>query len=274
MKHIFIILLTVAILVAGVFLPFVQGDYDFFSVGLSFIFQFVAFASLLFVPIGLISWLLNFVKRKNNQQKKYPRYLRNVILVITIIIILAAALGAYASHNRFAAFFILAIGALLFIIRKKINLQPVPNNIMPYYLIIIPLTVVGIRLAYFEKAKDKSTLFVIKQSEVLINDIEAYKKKNGHYPISLQSTIEDYHTGISGIPRFHYELKGNAYNLFFAQTSDMLGTEEIVMYNKLGEQEMTVHNQDLLRIPYNSILHGHHKVVQMPNQHWKIFYFD
>jgi len=54
----------------------------------------------------------------------------------------------------------------------------------------------------------------------------------------------------------------------------MLGTEEIVMYNKLDEQEMTVHNQDLLRIPYNNISHGHHKVVQLPDQHWKIFYFD
>ncbi len=115
---------------------------------------------------------------------------------------------------------------------------------------------------------------MIQQSEQLITDIEAYKKTNGHYPVSLHSTIEDYHTEVSGIPRFHYELKGDAYNLYFEQISNMLGTEEIVMYNKLDEQEMTVHNQDLLRIPYNNIIHGYHKVRELPQKHWKIFYFD
>ena len=187
---------------------------------------------------------------------------------------MAAALGAFASQSRFLAITILGTGFFMFISRKKINLLSVPNNFLPYYFIIIPLIVVFIRLIYFEKVKDKSTDIVIKQSELLIQDIEAYKKINGHYPTSLQSTIEDYHTSVSGIPRFHYELKGDAYNIYFEQVSNMLGTEEIVMYNKLGEQEMTVHNQDLLRIPYDSILHGHHKVVELPNHNWKVFYFD
>ncbi len=274
MKHTIIIIVTVAILVAGTFLPFVHGDYDYFSVGLSFILQFAVFTSLLLVPVGLIWYFLNLKNAGSAQQRNYPRYLSNIVLVISIIIMLAAALGAFASHNRFSAIAIFGTGIFLFMIRKKIKIPAIPNNIIPYYLIIIPLAVAGIRFAYFKKAKARSTLFVIKQSEVLINDIEAYRKINGHYPVSLHSTIEDYHTGVSGIPRFHYELKGDAYNLFFAQTSDMLGTEEIVMYNKLDEHEMTVHNQDLLRIPYNSIFHGHHKVVQLPNQHWKIFYFD
>lgn len=279
MKHIYIIILTAAILTGGIFLPFVRGDYDHFSVGLSFIFQFAAFASLLLVPVGLIWCLVNFVKRKSKQQQAYPVYLRKLSFAIAILIIVAAALGAFASHNRFFAIIIAGIGIYtLFMVHKKGKQAKVSDSkkfhSTPYYFIFIPLAVVGMRVACFEKIKDKSTLFVIKQSEALINDIEAYKKTNGHFPVSLQSTIEDYHTGVAGIPRFHYEPRGNAYNLYFVQTSDMIGTEEIVMYNKLDEQEMTVHNQDLLRIPYNNIVHGHYKVAALPNQHWKIFYFD
>jgi hypothetical protein len=274
MKHLLTILLTIVIFSTGIFLPFIHGDYDYFAVGLSYIFQFGIFTSLLLVPTGLIWLILNITNRQNKQAVKYPLYLGRAIFVTAIIITLASALGAFASDNRFSAIAILGIGICLFLVRKRINLQPIPNSIIPYYLIIIPLTVVSIRLAYFEKTKDKSTDFAIKQSEQLIADIEAYKNTNGHYPASLLSTIEDYHTGVSGIPRFHYELKGNAYNLYFVQTSNMLGTEEIVMYNKLNEQEMTVHNQDLLRIPYNNIIHGHHKVQPLPQGHWKIFYFD
>lgn len=274
MKHFFIILLTIAIIVTGIFLPYIHGDYDNFSVRLSYIFQFGIFTSLLLVPTGLIWLILNFTIGRNNTTVKYPHNLKKVVWAIIIIIVLAAALGAFASNSRFSAIAILGISVFLFIIRKKINLQPIPNNIVPYYLIFIPLIVVIIRLTYFEKTKNYTTNFVIKQSEQLIQDIEAYKKNNGYYPVSIQSTIEDYHTSVSGIQRFHYEPTKNAYNLYFVQVSNMLGTEEIVMYNKMDEHEMTVHNQDLLRIAPENILRGYHKVENLPQQHWKIFYFD
>lgn len=273
-KHILILVLISCIVLIGIFLPYTRGDYDHFAVGLSYLLQFSAFTSLLLVPVGLIWIIMDFVNRRNNEAMKYPSYLRKIALVMTVIIIVAAALGAFASQSRFLAITILGTGFFMLISRKKINVLSVPNNVLPYYFIIIPLTVVFTRLTFLEKVKDKSTDFVIKQSELLIQDIEAYKQINGHYPVSLQSTIEDYHTSISGIPRFHYELKGAAYNIYFEQVSNMLGTEEIVMYNKLGEQEMTVHNQDLLRIPYDSILHGHHKVMALPDHNWKVFYFD
>ncbi len=51
----------------------------------------------------------------------------------------------------------------------------------------------------------------------------------------------------------------------------MIGTQEIVMYNKLGEHEMTVHNQDLLRIASENIRRGYHAVADLPNPHWKFF---
>jgi hypothetical protein len=274
MKHIFLVLLIITVISTGIFLPYIHGDYDNFAVGLSYIFQFGSFSSLLLVPTGLIWLIMNTANRRNKQTAKYPPYFRRTASVITIVIVLAAALGAFASNNRFSAIAILGMGIFLFIIRKRMSRLSIPDNIIPYYFIFIPLTVLCIRMILLETVKNKTTDFVIQQSEQLIQDIEAYKKRNGHYPVSLQSTIEDYKPRVSGIPRFHYERNEDAYNIYFEQTSEMLGTEEIVMYNKLGEHEMTVHNQDLLRIAPENILRGYHKKADLPQQHWKIFYFD
>lgn len=276
MKHAFLILLTAALVVTGIFLPYMPGDYDYFAVGLSYIFQFAAFTSILLVPVGLIWLILNIVNIKSNKTAKYPLYFRRAAFVIAVVIFLAAALGAFASHNRFSSIIILGMGVfVLFILHKKLKgLISVSDNIMPYYFIVIPVSVLFVRMTWLEKVKDERTDFVIKKSEQLIADIEAYKKTNGHYPISLLSTIEDYKTFVSGIPRFYYELNGDAYNLYFEQFSNVIGTEEIVMYNKLGEHEMTVHDQDLLRIAPENILRGYHKVADHPQPHWKIFYFD
>src|SRR5688572_11623620 len=278
MKHVFLILLVITIMVIGVFLPFIHGDYDYFSVGISSAIQFAAFASLLLIPIGLIWCLMDFFKR-NHETVRHPARFRKIALGITVIIILAAALGAFASNNRFSAIIILLAGPFILsrINKKRKELKSentVRNSITPYYLIFIPMVVISIRLTLFEQFKNQSTDYVIQQSEQLIQDIESYKKTNGHYPLSLLSTIEDYRTNVSGIDRFHYELKGDAYNLYFEQFSEMLGTEEIVMYNKLDEHEMTVHNQDLLRIPDQQIIRGYHQVKKLPQSHWKIFYFD
>lgn len=178
MKHIFIILLTIAIIVTGIFLPYIHGDYDNFAVGLSYIFQFGLFASLLFVPIGLIWLTLNFTIGRNAPTVKYPPYFKKITLIIATIIVLATALGAFASNNRFSAIIILGGGIFLFIFRKKIKtLFYVADNIKPYYFIFIPLTVLVIRMTFLETVKNKTTDFVIQQSEQLIQDIEAYKKR-------------------------------------------------------------------------------------------------
>lgn len=278
-KHIILILLIIIAVATGIFLPYIPGDFDHFAVGLSHIFQFASFASLLLVPIGLIWCPMDFVKSKNNPIAKYPIYFRRIAFAVAVIIILAAALGAFASHNRFSAVIVLGLGiSILLKIRNKgkesKSINSVRYNATPYYFVLIPLSVLFIRMTFLERAKHATTDFVIKQSESLIRDIEAYKKTNGHYPTSLQTTIEDYKTSISGIERFQYEPSGNAYNLYFEQFSDMIGTQEIVMYNKLDEHEMTVHNQDLLRLAPENIRRGYHNVAELPQPHWKIFYFD
>jgi hypothetical protein len=120
MKHVFLILLTIVIILTGIFLPYIHGDYDYFAVGLSYIFQFAIFASLLLVPIGLIWCIMDFFNRKNYEIVKYPIFFGKIAFGIAVIIVLAAALGAFASHNRFSSIIILGLGVyILLIVRKK-----------------------------------------------------------------------------------------------------------------------------------------------------------
>lgn len=271
MTHPSLILLIILALLTGIVLPYIPGEYDHFAAGISSVLQFASFATLLFVPAGIYLYIRNSHRR---QTTGMPTFAKTAVFTIAIIVIMAGALGALVVNNRFSAIIICIAGVLLPGLNRKKFYSLFSKVFMPYYLVIIPLVVVTVRLTFLEKIKNNSTAFVIQQCEPLIRDIELYKTKNGHYPLSLLSTIEDYKPGISGISRFYYEPKGNAYNIFFEQLSTMVGTQEFVMYNKLNEQEMTVHNQDLLRIPYNNIFHGHHKVAQLAIPHWKIFYFD
>ena len=73
MKHVFVILSAIVVISTGIFLPYIHGDYDRFAVGISYILQFAAFTSLLFVPLGLIWLILNIVMGKA-EAVKYPLY--------------------------------------------------------------------------------------------------------------------------------------------------------------------------------------------------------
>jgi len=48
------------------------------------------------------------------------------------------------------------------------------------------------------------------------------------------------------------------------------------MYNKLNEQEMTSHDQDLLLLTENELRQqrGHFEVHNLPEVHWKYFWLD
>lgn len=279
MKHFFIILLIISTVSFGIFLPYTPGDYDYSAVMLSNVLQFATLASLLLVPLGLSWCITDFLKSKIISEPSRPSfYFGKISSAVALMIILAAALGAFLSHSNFFALIILGVGVFALSKNsdkaKNSKSQSTTHNITAYCFIFIPLSVLLVRMAFLEKAKDKSTNFVINQSEQFIRDIEAYKRRNGHYPISLRSTIEDYKPSICGIERFQYEPNGKSYNLYFEQFSDIPGTREIVMYNRLGEHQMTVHNQDLLRIAPENIFRGYYKVVQLDKPHWKVFYFD
>lgn len=60
-------------------------------------------------------------------------------------------------------------------------------NLTPLYLILLPSTLVFLRVTLFDTTVAFSRNYAIKQSERLIRGIENYYKENGHYPISLPS---------------------------------------------------------------------------------------
>lgn len=188
-------------------------------------------------------------------------------------------MGATIHHNLSLAIITFAI-CIYNISKLWVSFRSVKNtgrkqfNPAPFYLVCIPIAVVLIRWMFIIPATDFSRNHAIRQSGQLINDIELYFNRTGHYPVSLLSVWGDYDPSVRGIDRFHYELNGKAYNLYFEQFSHEIGVIEIVMYNKLNEHEMTSHNMDLLQIAPENIRRGYHVVGDLPIPHWKYFWFD
>src|SRR5690606_25346884 len=112
----------------------------------------------------------------------------------------------------------------------------------------IPLSVMLIRQVFIKQIINSSVTRVIAVSETIISDIENYRARNGHYPVSLHSLWTDYPTGIRGVSRFYYEPNGTSYNLFFEIASHEPDIRGIVMYNPNDEQSFSSHDMDLLQL--------------------------
>jgi len=277
-----IIIITVLILTL-IFLPYMPGEYDASAITLSTMAQLLGFSSLLFVPIG-IAWLIYEIvkqRKKKDGASNKTYHFAIAALIVSALVVLIPALGAFINHNPGLVIIILLI-YILIISKILLKLKQIKNaasnrfNPTPYYLICIPIVVILIRFTFIDRATESSRNYAIKQSENYIRDIEAYYTTNGHYPKTLLSLYSDYDPAIRGIHRYHYELNGNAYNIYFEQFSNEPGISEIVMYNKLGEHEMTGHDMDLLELSHEeqNRQRGYHLVRDLPQKNWKYFWFD
>lgn len=87
---------------------------------------------------------------------------------------------------------------------------------------------------------------------------------------------KDYKPGVIGIDKFHYEPRGEAYNLLFEQPATPLGTQEFVVYHPRGEQTATSHAMDLLEYTPETLerARGYYAVHNAPQSNWKYFWFD
>jgi len=266
------------------FLPFIPGDYDGLAVTLSTMAQISGIAGLLLVPIGIF-WLVTEIinKRKKDEKNANKTAYRFAIvsLIVSCIIAIAVSIGALIGTGP--TFGILTFVACIYIVSKFIvqflkmkkegNIKFGP---IPFYLICIPSIIVLIRFMFIIPATEFSRNHAIRQSEILIRDIESYYATHGHYPISLLSLRSDYKPSVIGIKQYRYEPFENAYNLCFEQFSYQIGVSEIVMYNKLDEQDISSHDTDLLVLAPDQInlQRGHLEVHDLPNPHWKYFWFD
>lgn len=263
------VLLSIAV-IACVFLPFLPGPHDSTAIVLSSIAQTIGFGSVLLVPIGVI-WLVF----GNN---KTVRMIGSV--AASVVITLASALGATVNNSFYLAIGLLILGSYLSFRFVRWNWHrgiPISRfDPIPLYFVLIPLVILTARIAFIETAVEYSRNLAIKNSEPLIQAIEAYHARIGQYPESLHSEWEDYDAGVVGVSRYYYEQNGEAYNLFFEQFSNEIGTREFVMYNKLGQHRMHGHNADRLELsPADQIRQqGWHRVVNLTQENWKYFHFD
>ncbi len=262
-------LLAIALL-ACIFLPFLPGPHDATAIILSSIAQTIGFAAVLLIPIGA-TWFLFGSHRAIRM---------SAAVTASAVITLAAALGATINNSFYLAIGLLMLGAYLsfrfvgWSWRREIPINRFDS--IPLYFILIPLLILTARIAFIERAVEFSRNLAIENSRPLIQAIEAYHARTGQYPESLHSELEDYDPNVIGIPRYYYEQNGEAYNLFFEQFSNEIGTREFVMYNKLGEHRMHGHNADRLELsPADQIRQqGWHRVVNLPQENWKYFHFD
>lgn len=252
------------------FLPFIPGEHDATAVVLSNIAQAIGFSAILLLPIATV-WLI------------FGRVGRRTVRVIaaaaaSAIITLAAALGALVTNSKYLAIGLLALGAYLSFrfVRNIAKTEKQGFDATPLYLILIPLLVLLARFAFITTTVEFSRNHAIENSRMLIQDIEAFHSRNGRYPESLLSELEDYDPGVIGIPRYYYEPNGSAYNIYFEQYSNEFGVREFVMYNKLGQHRMHAHNIDRLQLsPADQVRQqGWHRVVVLPQENWKYFHFD
>lgn len=271
--HIIRMAVIVTLVSACIFLPFMPGDYDAFSITFSAMAQFLAFASLLLVPPGVL-WFLSEMQMRKGKDVRIHRF-AGVSLYICIIPLIGIATAAFINNSRFLAIFILLVGGYwLFRIIKNLKKNKYELsrsfNTAPIYLVIVPIAVILIRFIFMHQAVDYSRKTAIRHAGRIITDIELYRNKNGHYPLSMVSLWKDYKLGIVGIYHYQYEQSGDAYNLSFEQFSGDGITKEIVMYNKLDQQEMTSHDQDLLLLSQGQLnaQRGYFRKADLPFQHW------
>ena len=276
--------ITISIIVCT-FLPFLPGRYDGFAVTLSAIAQLFGIAGLLLVPIGVL-WLIYELRKRaliHGTLSRKDKGYYFAIASVGALSILASVVSIFAFASSFSLGFItLALwiyGVSRIVPRLKLlkNAEVGVFTPTPLYLIFVPIVVALFQFALVGPATEFSRNYAIKKSAELINDIEEYHRANGRYPKSLLSLWEDYDPSVIGIERFHYELHGDAYNLFFEQFRlHPLGTREIVMYSKLDEHFIAAHNMDRLTWIGEELeaRQGYYAVYDASRPHWKYFWFD
>lgn len=282
--HVVSIAILSIVLVLFLLLPFLPGEYDGLAAGLATMTMLFGVVGLLLVLPGL-AWLLYEIKmsRVKDQQAITSRKEFYFALAATICSLPVAAIvtiGSLVTLGSTAAVIvglILATTAVWWLLPRLRRLKQGHSrgfNPAPLYLIILPLVVVVALYAFSNRAKEFSRRRAMANAQPLVADIEAYRERTGHYPLSLHSEVEDYQPRIRGIKRYYYEPSGDAYNVFFEQFTLTFGTQEFVVYNPRDEQEFTTHNQDLLRIEPSQIYRGYHAVLDAGESHWKTFLFD
>lgn len=278
MTHLLGITGAIAFVVLCTVLPFLPGRYDSLAMPLSMMGQLFGKVGLLLVPVGAV-WAA-FEYSSVHRRKRYGFAIAALIAtsIVCLLISLAAMLESVILGLATLALWSYVVARLLPRVKSMKGALPDSASAWPLYLIIAPIAVALIQAAIASPITERSRSRAIHNSAPLISDIEQYRAAKGRYPLSIVSVNKDYKPDVIGISEYRYEPSGEAYNLFFEQTTFMLGTREIVMYNPRGEHVMTSHARDVLQLTPEQLAldrtRGHNAVHDANEPNWKYFWFD
>lgn len=275
-KHLLGIVVVIAFVFFCTLLPFLPGSYDGLALVLSEMAHMIGTLGLMLVPIGLL-WI--GAERSNRLVRK--RHWFPLIAFIASTLVWAGLWGAAIVHSGFVAGF--AIVALWICVLRKAwsnfrMASPRRASALPFYLVAVPVAVALLQWAFIERAIQMSRNRAIQNSAPLLAAIEGYRARNGKYPLSLLAELPDYRPNVIGIHEYRYEPHGEGYNLVFEQFNYRFGTREFVVYNPRDEHVMTAHAADILELTPEQLViertRGHNERHDLPQPHWKIFWFD
>lgn len=285
LRHLLGIVVTVAIVLLCTLLPFLPGGYDSLSVAFSEMAHMFGVVGLLLVPVGLIWLAANRSPRLAGKRHLFPL----LALIASTLVWLAVWLAALVQSG-----YVLSVMVVLLWVwglRRAWSTfrqgAPTPDgssaassraSALPFYLIAVPVAVALLQWAVVNRAVEMSRNRAIANSAPLIAAIEEYRNRNGRYPTSLLAEWPDFKTGVTGIRQYYYEPHADAYNLVFEQFNYRFGTREFVVYNPRDEHVMTAHAIDILEMTPDQLIlertRGHHSHHDLPQPHWKLFWFD
>src|SRR5262245_9993171 len=247
-RHAAQLVATTLFISASLLWPFLAGDHDRFALTLFSMGEILGTVGLMLVPFGLI-WLSVELRRRVattaiRPSKDWGYRLGVIAIAASSLVAALMSLGVLMTSGLSAAIVTIGLGIFLlarFLARLRTirTTEPRPFNPAPVYLIVLPLVAAAFRFGVVVSAAERSRNLAIENSAALIDDIGRYREAHGEYPRSLLSVWHDYKPGVVGVEQYHYEPRGDAYNLYFEHWSEHFGTREIVMYNPRDEHEMT-----------------------------------
>jgi hypothetical protein len=257
--------LLAAILCLAMVLPYLPGRFDASAATFSFVVQAASYVSLLMVPVGL-AWMV---------RRRRSRLWHRLALVLGGLVAFVITIAA-VSMNQLVMGVVLGLGAILLLRtayrRSRTDSEHIGHkkNPIPFCLVCVPLILVTFRATVLPRAAGWSRDLAIQHSVPLIAEIESFRQRRGHYPVSLQSQSPDFPTGVVGIERFHYEPNGEAYNLFFVRPHIGLDAEEAVVFNPRDEHHFTSHALDILQYDGEQLelRHGDRRRTRLAHSNW------
>jgi hypothetical protein len=273
--HLLGIAAATALVVFCTLLPFLPGSYDSLAVPLSEMAHVVGTLGLLLVPVGLLWLAAQRSARLVQKRHTFPL----LALIASTLVWLGLCVAAIV-HSGFVLGFAVVLLWGFVAVKAWANFRSrnAKETGLPFYLIAVPVLVAVAQFVFVNRAIEYSRNRAITNSASLIARIEEYRTRNGRYPTSLLAEGTDHSPGVIGISQYHYEPHGDGYNLVFEQFNYNFGMREFVVYNPRDEQVMTAHAIDILQLTPAELVvertRGHFARHDLPQPHWKRFWFD